>query len=435
MHAGKIFSAKTWTLDAQIWTLIVATIAAIMVFETTPWLALLPFCVLAGTLGALARRRGLAVPLHVTPVTIAGVAGIVYIAISLLWSGDLRATALSAALLAGLLLAVGHSAAILRVCPRPWIEHMARALLVAWMVALGFLLFELLTNDVVKKWLFWPFHAVRWPPGAMPFLDWTEGTVRIKQQAIKWNMAPLNYLLWPSLLILSVQPIPVALRALVGTGLVGAIALTIHLSDHKTSFMALCFAVAAYVLAQRFPNAVSRLLQAFWITGFVVVIPLAIWAYDHQLHLENRTSRTLAARIILWNFTAHRVGERPILGVGAAATNKIDNMRVALSPAVQPPGFHYALRTGPHAHNVFLQSWYELGLIGTAIYLTAGLLLLEYLRRLPPAPQPFVLATATTVLVTGTASFGLFEAWFMATFAICCLCLMLAVHEHQRVRG
>jgi len=435
MHAGKIFSADTWTLDAQIWTLIVATIAAIMVFETTPWLALLSFSVLAGTLGYLVRRRGLAAPMQVTPVTIAGAAGVIYIVISLLWTGDLRATSMSAVVLAGLLLSVGYIAAILRVCPRPWIEHMARALLVAWMVALGFLLFELLTNDVVKKWLFWPFHAARWPPGAMPFLDWTEGPVRIKPQAIKWNMAPLNYLLWPSLLILSVQPIPAAVRATVGIALVGAIGLTIHLSDHKTSFVALCFAVGAFLVAQRFPNAVSRILQAFWITGFVVIIPLAVWAYDHQLHLENRTSPTLAARIILWNFTAQRVGERPILGVGAAASKRIDNLRVEVSPAVQPPGFHYALRTGPHAHNVFLQSWYELGLIGTAIYLMAGLLLLEYLRRLPSGPQPFVLATATTIYVTCTASFGLFEVWFMATFAICCLCLLLAVNEHQRVRG
>lgn len=437
MQAGKIFSAETWTLDSNIWTLIVAIIGAIMVFETTPWIALVPLGVFVVTLSSLARKENVSLEgqLRLSPVTIAGAAGTIYIAVSLLWSGDPRSTAISAVLLAILLLAVTHTAAIFRFCPRPWIEHIARALLVAWILALGFLLFELLTNDMFKKWLFWPFRALRWNGFALPGFDPSEGPVHIPPQAIKWNMAPLNYLLWPSLLILSAQNIPALVQRVLGAGLVGALLLTIYLSDHKTSLVALICAIAAFITALRYPKAVHRVLQAYWVIGFIVIIPLALWAYDKQLHLENRTSPTLAARLILWNYTAQHVGERPILGVGAAATRRIDNQREAVSKAPQPPGFQYALRTGPHAHNVFLQSWYELGLIGTAIFLACGLLVLNSLRRFPAATQPYVLATAATVLVTDAASFGLFEPWFMATFAFCCIITSLAVNEHERVNG
>lgn len=431
----KFFSAETWALGSNIKTLIVAAAASVAVFETTPWLALASLAVFVAAFAYLAHLNSVAVPVKISPVALAGAIGTVYIAVSAIWSGDPGATGLSAAVLAVVLLAVMYAAAFIQVCPRPWIEHAARALLVTWIFALTFLLFELLTGDIIKKALFWPYHALRWKPGTMTHLDWSQGPVIIKPQSIKWNMAPLNYLLWPSLLILCVQPMKAAWRIGFGLVLAGAVALTTHLADHKTSLLALAIAVAIFIVALRFPNAVLRLLQGYWIAGFVVIVPLAIWAYDSGMHLEQRTSRTLAARIILWNFTAHHVGERPLLGVGAAATRRLDNEREAISPAEKPPGFEYAMRTGPHAHNFFLQSWYELGLLGSAVFLTAGLLVLERVRQFAAGTKPFVLATAATVLVTDTASFGLFEVWFMATFAMCCVAALLAEAEYRRVRG
>ena len=437
MHVGRLVSADTWRLDRNIWTLIVMIVAVIMVFETTPWLALAALGVLVGTLYWLARKERLQIAFQTSMslVTVAGITGTIYLAISILWSGDPRATAISAGLLAVLLATVNYASAIFKACPRPWIEHTARAVLVTWIIALGWLLFELLSDDAFKKALFWPFWAVRWPAGGVPYLDWAQGPVSIKPQAIKWNMAPLNYLLWPALLILSVQPVSAPFRWPLSAGLIGALALTIHLSDHKTSLAALAVAIAVFVAAQKFPTAVFRVLQSYWILGFIVIIPFAIFAYKSEMHLSNRVGPTFAARMILWNVTAERIANQPILGVGAAATNKIDNQREARSPAPKPPGFQYALRTGPHAHNVFLQSWYELGIVGTAIFMAAGLLVLDRIRRYPAGVQPYVLAIAATVLVTDTASFGLFEPWFMATFAICCIFTLLAVAEHERVAG
>jgi O-antigen ligase len=351
--------------------------------------------------------------------------GAVYLAISNLWTGDPRATAVSVLILALLLLGVHLAARALEVLPAEPLEHLSRAMLVAFILVLVFLLAEELTDHAIKRALFRPFRSVRMKDGAIAF-DPLEGVVKLSAASVKWNLPALDFLLWPMLLVCALQVGWRQARWL--QVVIAAATFTVTmLSDHKTSQVALMFALPAFAAAWWFPDRVRQALMALWIAAFLAAIPLAHGLFDARWHLGGRVGPTLAARIVLWNVTAKEFEKSPILGVGAAATKRLDNEREAASPAPTPPGFTYPLRTGPHAHDVFLQSWYELGAVGTLIFLVFGLTVMGATASAPRDTQPYLLAAAATVLVTSAASFGLFEPWFMGAYGMCALAISVAV--------
>lgn len=428
------FKPEVWRLNARLWMLISATFAAVLIGITTPWLSLAAVGALIAAVSHAARNDRLALPFAPLPswVIAAGI-GIAYIMLSVLWSADPRTTALTGLVVTALALSVHCLARWFNDCPSDWLEHMTRTLLVAVVAALLFLLVEELSSHAVKRMLFWPFHALRWHDGA-PSFNASEARVYIPPQRVKWNMPPLNFLLWPALLIASLH---LGNRAARWSQLVIAAAAiwVILLSDHKTSLAAIIAAVVIFIAAHWDATRMRQLLIVLWTLGFVVVIPLAFAGFEAGLHLDKRVGPTLQARVILWNHTAGQIANQPLLGVGAAATRRLDRRNLPAAEAAQPKNFVYAPRTGPHAHNIFLQSWYELGAIGSAIFFSFGLLVLRGIAMAPKPTQPYMLATATTVIVTGTSSFGLFEIWFMATFAMCAIASAMATAYQKRVAG
>lgn len=418
MQLRRWFDADVWRLSPSLWVLVIATFVAVFTFITTPWLALPAFGTLVAAVTYMARQEGRTVDLWSLPNwLIAGGVGATYILLSTAWSGDPRATALSGVILALLLVGLHVAIRALGSLSSQALEHMSRTMLVALILGLLFLLSEELTNHALKRGLSWPFRG---------------GALRISAASIKWNMPPLDFLLWPALLICALQlgwkqsrPAQVAVA--------GASFLLIVLSDHRTSQVAFVVAVAAFLAAHRFPMLVRRALMAVWVLSFLAIIPLAQAAYNANMHLGGRVGSTMAARIILWNHTAGEFAKHPIAGVGAAATRLIDNTREARSPAPKPEGYSYQLRTGPHAHDVFLQSWYELGALGTLLFAVFGLAVISVTAGAPRDTQPYLLATATAVYVTSAASFGLFEPWFMGAYGTCALASSAAVAYRRRL--
>lgn len=426
------FSPDVWRLNKTLWILIVAAFSAIFVFITTPWLALGAIAVLIGAILLATRREGIcAKPLPSLPTwLVAAAACVAYLLVSLLWTADLKSTAISALVAAYAFAGIHLAALLLQAAPALWLEHITRAMLAAFIAALLFLLFEELSGHFIKKMLFWPFVAARWHNGAMAF-DSASGLVKIPPHRVKWNIPPVNLLLWPMLLICLTQLGRLGARW-VQVVLVAATCWLIVLAEHRTSQAALLAAVPTFLLARWNALIVRRLLAIAWVASFIIIIPVALTSYRAEMHLHGRVGDSMAARIILWHFTAQKLHEHPILGVGAAATKRIDNDAQKIKAAPQPDGYFYPMRTGPHAHNVFLQSWYELGAFGTMIFALFGLLVLPLTTIGPREAQPYMLATATTVLVTISASFGLFETWFMGALALCAITAMTALTYYRR---
>ena len=258
--------------------------------------------------------------------------------------------------------------------------------------------------------------------------------IEIANASIKWRMPPLGFLLWPALLICALQlnssatSVVRSIQATIGAGA----AWMMWQSNHRTSVAALIAAMLVFALTKWRSSEARRILGGAWIASFVFIIPVVLTLFSLELHKDPRFAQRLDARFILWAYTAEQVKTHPLRGIGAAAT-KLLNERNLIAEASTPAGFAYMWRSGPHAHNVFLQSWFELGGLGTLLFAAFGWRILNLTASAPPATQPYLTAAFAAVAVTGSTSFGLFEPWFIGTFAMCALTCAMALAYYGRI--
>jgi O-antigen ligase len=128
-----------------------------------------------------------------------------------------------------------------------------------------------------------------------------------------------------------------------------------------------------------------------------------------------------AHRLMIWDFTATRIAERPLSGWGMEASRAIPGhdlpagearlARFGLTHPGVEPWLAQAQMLPLHPHNGALQLWLELGLPGAALgALMVALLGLAAAR----APRPGVaVAMLASGLVTALLSFGAWQEWWV----------------------
>ena len=429
MDIRRWFAPEVWRLDRPSWALAVATTAATLVYLTTSWMAVGTFVAVGGTFVLLAWHRQYDFAQGPLPTWLAaGLLLSAYILVSVAWSRDPPTTLFIALLIAALLTAtllVQRAAASV---PLHWLEHTTRSLLVAAILGLIFALIEEASGHGLKRLLYWPVRAAKLNDGSLTFDPTTK--VLINDYVTNWNMPPLAFLLWPILLICDCQ-LRGRDRTYTKAVILTAGVATIFLSRHWTSMAAIVAACAVFGLALLRQRYLTRLLQVLWVASFVVAIPLATAGLANDWHLDQRLKSSFRARVILWSVTAERFWQNPVLGVGAASTKKLDHE--TFRQAEQPATFVYARRTGPHAHNFPLQSLYELGIIGTLLFAAFGVVLIEAAGRTEQRLRPYLLGALTTVWIMGLSSFGLFEAWFLGSFAMTAFAAIVGCSYRRRL--
>lgn len=242
-------------------------------------------------------------------------------------------------------------------------------------------------------------------------------------------MAALCLVLGPVLLMLrtlvNARRAPIAGLALVAVSLIAVLK-----SEHETSMIAMVLACVAFAGMMLSAPAMRKIITTGWVIATLLVVPLVTLAYQQQLHFAEWLPLTARNRVILWGYTAGEVAKSPILGIGVASTKALDKANA--DKAIQPPGYTYPLRTAQHAHNIFLQTWYELGAIGAALLLTLGLCALAVMSRLPKRDQALAFASFVAAVVIGSFTWGLWQTWFMAAYGIWAVLLAIALEGARR---
>jgi hypothetical protein len=224
------------------------------------------------------------------------------------------------------------------------------------------------------------------------------------------NVALLNLLLWPALLVLAKRVVDWR-TALAPIGLILLVAIATFGSEHQTSMLALAAGGLTFVL-YRLSSRVARVLVIIgWIAAVVLVRPAVLIAYDNGLQEAGWLQESARARITLWAYTARQMSKAPILGVGAQTTRAESE---AGRKAQVLPGQVFPQWTGAHGHNIFLQTWYELGVVGAAFLFGMGLLILSWLWTLARPGQDFAASAFVCVSAMCASSFGMWQAWFIA---------------------
>ena len=154
--------------------------------------------------------------------------------------------------------------------------------------------------------------------------------------------------------------------------------------------------------------------------GLAVLLVTAPWTGSILSHdLPADTTVTLQEehaehRLVIWNAFEKRGFDRPLLGHGFDSSFKV---AVSPRPGGAPPPPDSARIVDFHPHDVMLQFWVELGLLGLV---TAAVVCCFLLARLVPrrgVPLAARLGLFVTVIGIGLVGLSAWQPWWLASIA------------------
>lgn len=358
-----------------------------------------------------------------TPVAAAFAAFIVYLFINATWSPDRAEGLAKAATVLGLAFGVVLFAASSMLRTPEEARVLAKSALAGLLLGGAFLLIELVSDQATSRFI--NNHIVQ-------LFDLTRKKVQIEngevtkmaEYILNRNVTSLVLLLVPSLLFSTAIAVGRTRLACVAALVAGA-GVCVLLSQSGTSVLAFFAGALVLGLAALSLKATRRLLAATWVILTLFAVPLGALPYD--LGWQNWTwlpPESVAARFYIWKYTADKVAERPITGIGIRGTRSL-HVDTVIDPLTGREATA-ALRPGRHAHNVFLQTWLELGAIGAVLLLGVGVAGLLAMSAWPRPMQASAYGLFAVSVAVGISGFDMWQTWLLGALAFAWSAMMLA---------
>ncbi len=223
------------------------------------------------------------------------------------------------------------------------------------------------------------------------------------------GLGQLDILIWPLLGFAWIA----GRRALglAAAALLGAVLLILGITD-----LAVCAAFFCGLLTLGIASIAPRLVTwalAVLVAAAALVSPALVhWAGMAVAPIAAEIKRSEVHRLEIWDYTTHRIFERPWSGWG---------WQSAASLPIRPEEkaqYQFALQDAPHSHDFWLQLWVETGVVGAVLGLAFSLVILWRVRRLPDDVRPFGLAAFATAFFLSLPSYNLAtDSWWCALAA------------------
>lgn len=154
----------------------------------------------------------------------------------------------------------------------------------------------------------------------------------------------------------------------------------------------------------------SAIAPMFFLTPLVTsAVPRLTWFFFFLVAIA------LIVPFLRREYTAERVLDHPWLGTGADSTPALKEPRAV---AEQPPGFVFPRSTGQQAHDLFLQTWYELGVVGVTLIAFAGAAVALRISLLSLKAEPFAVAAFATFFAMAAFAWGIWQEWLMCAVGL-----------------
>lgn len=314
----------------------------------------------------------------------------------------------------------------------PNLMHMGEGVFFGLLVGGLYLVVELLSDQAIAisvyRWL-----GVRPQDLTREFFTWDGAyLVAISREHLNRNMTDAVLFLWPA--VMAMQGVWQRRRRCIAVALLVSLVVVIVMwSDHASSQLALIAGFATFAIARLSPRWSARIVMLAWLTLCLAAVPLALVAYRLDLHHAPWLQGSARHRIIIWHFTAERTLQRPLFGVGA-------NMTYVLGPQLEKDDPASSSAPGKrtlsiHSHSIYVQTWFELGLVGAVLLASVGQAILGAIRRLASPLQSYGLATFATAAAMAAVSYGMWQAWFVASFGLCAALFALGVQCLANPKG
>lgn len=184
----------------------------------------------------------------------------------------------------------------------------------------------------------------------------------------------------------------------------------------STAVVSLGAAIVAFLFGLYWPRVVGAVGAGAFV-ALTVAMPVSqpsretIGAF-HQAFPSIRSSAQ--HRLVIWNWTAEQIHERPILGWGLDASRAIPGGQTEVEDymPLRPYGLEIIGQVMPlHPHDAILQWWLELGAVGAV--LGAALAVWIWLRA--GLAGAYALALAAAAMPPLLLSFGVWQSWWLST--------------------
>ena len=306
---------------------------------------------------------------------------------------------------------------------------MTEGIWLALLIGLVYFLFEELSDHAIKIAV---VNALGLQPGEIKPVEYyvwkNEDLVRIKSNVMTRNTALIPLILWPAMLAaMAILRRPYNL--VLAVSLFALSVITIVISPHETSKVAVVVGIALFALANVSGNWAMRILSVLWVGACLLILPFVFLVDDLRLHETSKWfDRHAKSRVGIWSLTAEKTLDAPILGVGARMTYKLGPEFMETASEAQLIKNGVRRRMSRHAHNAYLQTWYELGAVGALLLAFAGISIIRRIVELPARLQPVACATFASCAVAAGLSYGMWQTWFMMLFAIATISMFVAFH-------
>jgi O-antigen ligase len=373
-------------------------------------------------------RRGLGWRdfLEPNPAMIALVVVAAYAALSAIWAAERDDALLKPMLLLAATLAVFAAARSIPFLETERLRHASIALIAGALCAALLVTTELLTKGALMRTAMNLMPMLQ-PEGGKHMRILDGRVIRINMSELNQSVAIVAFLLWPGLFAIST--LQISRRRLLSVLFFLALAVPIAISEHASSQFGLIASMLILPLCWMRPRIVIRALAVAWCLGFVLVLPLDFLAYKADLQRATWLPETARARVIIWDYTAELFFKHPWLGIGADSTKGARAKRT--EPPEWPKGYVYPRDTGHHAHNLFLQTLYELGLVGTILVAIAGAAVILRIAFLPRQAQPYAVAALTVFAAIAAFAWSMWQAWLICAVGLLVVYVLLPAARYR----
>jgi len=316
---------------------------------------------------------------------------------------------------------------------RPVTHYLGEGALTAITIAYLLVAFEILTDQLITRSLLTAFPSLYANITKHVTVAADGSVLKISEANLNRRMTILVWLLWPAIMLAIHDPNRYR-RVVAYVSLGFGAAIIFFYGSHQTSQLALLGGLVVYGFANWFNRAaVLMVVTGIWSAAVLLAVPIALLVFHANLHQANWLFHSARHRVVIWGTAAEEVMRSPVIGVGADATRVA--MRKAVSNTVQAKSKRdlgrFESGYANHAHNVYLQVWYELGAIGALLFLSIGLLTLRAIAKLQASAQPAAISMFVTTSLLIGFSYSMWQTWFISALGLAIALFAIALRKRS----
>lgn len=190
--------------------------------------------------------------------------------------------------------------------------------------------------------------------------------------------------------------------------------------DSETVQFGLPLALMVFLLAIKMPRLMTDLVFAAIVVVLLSAPWIFRWWYTFAIDLALPKIHEILVRSEIWHGVSGKILESPLLGYGIDSARYLQHITLANT---------YQRHSNIwHPHNMFLQIWLDIGLVGVLI--VCGLVISSWIaiRKSDPITRPAILASITMLALFCLVTHSFWQTWSMSLIATVSIIITIMIN-------